>query len=521
MRLELTRRGDYAVRAMLALAAADAGGWTSAPRIAGAMAIPERFLPRVLRDLARAGLIEAHAGRSGGYRLARPASARSACSTSSTRSSRPSRRRAASCAGSRAGSTAVARSTTPSTRPGSAHRARLADASLAELAAAVLTAARRPAVPGKTGRMAPVRDPPGRPSIQIPRLVSVYRAPEVPPPCVGSFPLSCSRPPWSAGCASSAAPGWTYPPDPPARRGRGRRPRRARRLGRGARGGRDHDRHRGVRPRVHAGPADRRRARALHRRTDQHRARRPTTSPSRTGRRSPPDRARPRPVEVDVPAGGLSFICSIPGHEQGGMTGTIGVTGGAAAAASPAALARRPRRPRAGHRRRGRPERPGPGRPRSGRAGPSRGRGPRHRPGHDRAGDDRRPGLRPEGLDVRGHRPRAGHPGQGRRHHPRPPQEPGREPDGPLDRLPQPARSPGTTRCARSPRARSSSTSGRRTTPACGCTTAGRRRPSTTSPTACSGWSSSSRARACRRSTRSSPSSSPSGTSVRRARSST
>ncbi len=41
-------------------------------------------------------------------------------------------------------------------------------------------------------------------------------------------------------------------------------------------------------------------------------------------------------VEVDVPAAGLAFICSIPGHEQGGMTGTIGVTGGdAAAAASP------------------------------------------------------------------------------------------------------------------------------------------------------------------------------------------
>ena len=40
-------------------------------------------------------------------------------------------------------------------------------------------------------------------------------------------------------------------------------------------------------------------------------------------------------VEVDVPAAGLPFICSIPGHEQGGMTGTIGVTGGETAAASP------------------------------------------------------------------------------------------------------------------------------------------------------------------------------------------
>jgi Rrf2 family transcriptional regulator, iron-sulfur cluster assembly transcription factor len=74
MRLELTRRGDYAVRAMLAMATVDHDGWSSAPRIASAMAIPERFLPRVLRDLARAGLIEARLGRTGGYRLVRPAS---------------------------------------------------------------------------------------------------------------------------------------------------------------------------------------------------------------------------------------------------------------------------------------------------------------------------------------------------------------------------------------------------------------------------------------------------------------
>jgi len=75
MRLELTRRGDYAVRAMLALSAQDAGPWLSATRISRTMSIPERFLPRVLRDLARAGLVEARAGRTGGYRLARPSSA--------------------------------------------------------------------------------------------------------------------------------------------------------------------------------------------------------------------------------------------------------------------------------------------------------------------------------------------------------------------------------------------------------------------------------------------------------------
>ena len=73
MRLELTRRGDYAVRAMLALATADDGRWSSARLIADAMAIPEQYLPRILRELARAGLIEARLGRTGGYRLARPA----------------------------------------------------------------------------------------------------------------------------------------------------------------------------------------------------------------------------------------------------------------------------------------------------------------------------------------------------------------------------------------------------------------------------------------------------------------
>jgi Rrf2 family protein len=71
MRLELTKRGDYAVRAMIALARTDGGGLLSARRISDAMGIPVRFLPQVLTDLQRAGLVEALPGRSGGYRLAR------------------------------------------------------------------------------------------------------------------------------------------------------------------------------------------------------------------------------------------------------------------------------------------------------------------------------------------------------------------------------------------------------------------------------------------------------------------
>ena len=72
MRLELTRLGDYGVRAMLELAADPDRDWLSVPRISAAMNIPERVLPRVMTQLVRAGLVEGRAGRTGGYRLAQP-----------------------------------------------------------------------------------------------------------------------------------------------------------------------------------------------------------------------------------------------------------------------------------------------------------------------------------------------------------------------------------------------------------------------------------------------------------------
>jgi nitrite reductase (NO-forming) len=39
-------------------------------------------------------------------------------------------------------------------------------------------------------------------------------------------------------------------------------------------------------------------------------------------------------VEVDIPAGGLSFMCSVPGHSQAGMKGVIAIGGQAPAAAA-------------------------------------------------------------------------------------------------------------------------------------------------------------------------------------------
>lgn len=73
MRLELTRRGAYAIRALTALAQAGEGGERTATGIARAMGIPRGFLPQVLADLVRAGLVSARLGRGGGYRLTRAA----------------------------------------------------------------------------------------------------------------------------------------------------------------------------------------------------------------------------------------------------------------------------------------------------------------------------------------------------------------------------------------------------------------------------------------------------------------
>jgi len=71
VRLDLTRRADYAIRATLALARAPDGERQSVSRIAAAERIPVRFLPQVMRDLVRAGLVEGATGRAGGYWLAR------------------------------------------------------------------------------------------------------------------------------------------------------------------------------------------------------------------------------------------------------------------------------------------------------------------------------------------------------------------------------------------------------------------------------------------------------------------
>ncbi|MEH0983398.1 RrF2 family transcriptional regulator [Micromonospora sp. CPCC 205556] len=76
----VSARSDYALRAMLAVAAARTGGGgqaggglVKAASLAAAQGIPLSFLQGILLDLRRAGLLHSHRGTEGGYALTRPA----------------------------------------------------------------------------------------------------------------------------------------------------------------------------------------------------------------------------------------------------------------------------------------------------------------------------------------------------------------------------------------------------------------------------------------------------------------
>jgi Rrf2 family protein len=71
--LYVSARTDYAVRAMLAIAA-DHPNLVKAATLAAAQDIPLSFLQGILLDLRRAGLLHSHRGVDGGYSLARGAS---------------------------------------------------------------------------------------------------------------------------------------------------------------------------------------------------------------------------------------------------------------------------------------------------------------------------------------------------------------------------------------------------------------------------------------------------------------
>ncbi|HEY7379671.1 MAG TPA: Rrf2 family transcriptional regulator [Gaiella sp.] len=69
--MRVSAKADYALRAMLELAAA--GERVKGERIAAAQGIPQKFLENILLDLRRAELVASQRGVEGGYLLARPA----------------------------------------------------------------------------------------------------------------------------------------------------------------------------------------------------------------------------------------------------------------------------------------------------------------------------------------------------------------------------------------------------------------------------------------------------------------
>jgi Rrf2 family protein len=72
--MHISARTDYAVRALLTLAAAGTDT-VPGPVLAAEQQLPLKFLEAILADLRRAGLVRTRRGAVGGYALARPAEA--------------------------------------------------------------------------------------------------------------------------------------------------------------------------------------------------------------------------------------------------------------------------------------------------------------------------------------------------------------------------------------------------------------------------------------------------------------
>src|SRR5947209_10882643 len=71
--MRISAKADYAVRAVVELAASTGEKPVKAERIANAQEIPLNFLENILGELRHAGIVRSHRGAEGGFRLARPA----------------------------------------------------------------------------------------------------------------------------------------------------------------------------------------------------------------------------------------------------------------------------------------------------------------------------------------------------------------------------------------------------------------------------------------------------------------
>ena len=71
--MELTRKGEYAIRGILYLARQPKGKVTLVGEIAAACDVPKSFLAKILQDFVKMGLVTSSRGTGGGFMLAKPA----------------------------------------------------------------------------------------------------------------------------------------------------------------------------------------------------------------------------------------------------------------------------------------------------------------------------------------------------------------------------------------------------------------------------------------------------------------
>ena len=71
--MRLTRRGDYALRAVVYIASQPEGRIVDLMDIASKQSIPRSFLAKILQQLVRAGILRSYMGTNGGFCLAKSA----------------------------------------------------------------------------------------------------------------------------------------------------------------------------------------------------------------------------------------------------------------------------------------------------------------------------------------------------------------------------------------------------------------------------------------------------------------
>jgi Rrf2 family protein len=72
--MELTRKGEYAIRGMIYLAQQPPGKTALIGEIADAAQAPRTFLAKIFQNFAKLGIVSSYRGAGGGFTLARPAS---------------------------------------------------------------------------------------------------------------------------------------------------------------------------------------------------------------------------------------------------------------------------------------------------------------------------------------------------------------------------------------------------------------------------------------------------------------